>query len=134
MKTLVVEDDPVSAAVLANILRAEGHQVTIAADGEIAWSLLDDPGRVFDVVFLDLALPKIDGFALWSRIRSSPLLRSLEIIFCTASSDRATVMKVLQLGARHYIVKPSTPEKVRAKLALLATDATTPGGRTAVHA
>lgn len=119
MKILIVEDDPVASALLEKILQNDGHQTTAACDGETAWELLDDPGRSFDVIFLDLALPKLDGIGLWERIRLSPFLRSIEVILCTAASDRATVLKVAQLGAKHYLVKPCTPEKVRAKLQLI---------------
>ena len=116
MKILIVEDDPVASALLVNILQSDGYQATVADDGEVAWALLDDPGRYFDVVLLDLSLPKLDGISLWGRIRSSPFLRSVEVIPCTASSDRATVLKVAQLGAHHYMVKPINPEKLRTAL------------------
>lgn len=116
MKILIVEDEPVAAALLVKILQTDGHKTTVATDGEVAWTFLDDPGRSFDVIFLDLSLPKLDGIALWERIRTSALLRSIDVIPCTAANDRATVLKVAQLGAKQYLVKPCTPEKVRAKL------------------
>lgn len=57
MKILIAEDDPVSRAVLAKIIGADPHhQTTAAEDGEAAWALLDDPGRCFDVAFLDQRL------------------------------------------------------------------------------
>ena len=117
MRILLVEDEPVSRTALTQILKTEGdHQMTVAENGAAAWDLLDDPGRSFDVVFLDLGLPKMDGFALLQRIRQAPLLKSLDVVVCTASSDRSTVVKAVQHGARHYIVKPCTPEVVLAKL------------------
>ncbi len=126
MKILVVEDEPVSRTALTKILSMQPeHQTTVAENGAVAWDLLDDPGRSFDVVFLDLGLPKIDGFALLERIRQAPLLRSLEVVLCTASNDRATVVRAVQLGARHYIVKPCTPEIVHGKLRQLQPAAAT---------
>ncbi len=117
MKILVVEDEPVSRTALTKILAGQPeHQTTVAENGAAAWEFLDDPGRSFDVVFLDLGLPKLDGFELMRRIRQSPLLRSLEVVLCTASNDRATVVKAAQLGVRHYLVKPCQAEVVLAKL------------------
>jgi len=117
MRILLVEDEPVSRAVLTQILNTQAeHQTTVAENGAAAWDLLDDPGRSFDLVFLDLGLPKLDGFEVLRRIRATPLLKSLEIVVCTASNDRSNVIKAAQLGARHYIVKPCTPEVVLGKL------------------
>ena len=117
MNILIVDDDAVSRTVLAKILNGiPGVQVTAAEDGTIAWNMLFDPARAFDVVFLDLSMPAPDGFELLRRIREVPSLKSLEVIMCTGSNDRATVVKCAQLGARHYIVKPCTEAIVTAKL------------------
>ncbi len=117
MRILIADDDPVSRTVLEKILTAQPeHTVTVADDGVAAWELLDDPGRSFDVAFLDLSMPKMDGFALLRRIREAPLLKSLEVVLCTASNDRATVVKAVQSGAKHYLVKPCTEAVVLAKL------------------
>jgi two-component system, chemotaxis family, chemotaxis protein CheY len=120
MKILIADDDPVSRAVLAKIIATQpDHQVTLAEDGREAWTLLDDPGRSFDVAFLDLSMPKIDGFELLRRIRSSPLLKSTEIVVCSGSNDRASVVKAAELGARHYLVKPCVAAAVLGKLQML---------------
>jgi two-component system chemotaxis response regulator CheY len=114
---LIAEDDPVSAAVLEKIVSLQPeNKVTVASDGVTAWELLDDPGRSFDIVFLDLEMPKLNGFEVLERIRTSSLLKSLQIVLCTASNDRETVVKAVALGARHYLVKPCTEESVTAKL------------------
>jgi CheY-like chemotaxis protein len=112
MKILIADDDPVSRTLLAKIIETlVDHQTTEVADGYAAWLLLDDP-----VVFLDLLMPKIDGFELLKRIRSSPILKSTEVVVCSGAHDRASVIKAAQLGARHYLVKPCSPDAVLAKL------------------
>ena len=117
MRILIADDDPVSRTVLVEILhRQPGVTVTIAEDGAAAWTLLDDPARSFDVLFLDLSMPKLDGFHLLRRIRDHQFLKSLEVVLCTASNDRGTVIKAASLGARHYLVKPCTEKVVVAKL------------------
>jgi len=93
-----------------------GHQVTTAEDGVAAWALLDDPGRYFDLVFLDLSMPPPDGFEVLKLIRQSHALASVEVVLCTGSNDRPTIAKAIQSGARHYLVKPCTEEVIRAKL------------------
>src|SRR5205809_568233 len=101
MKILIADDDPVSRTVLAKIIASqEDHQTTVAEDGREAWALLDDAARSFDVVFLDLSMPKLDGFELLKRIGKSPLLKNTEVVLCTGANDRASVVKAVQLGAK----------------------------------
>ncbi len=117
MRILIADDDPTSLKLLTKILATmPEHTVTAVPDGAAAWQLLDDPGRSFDVVFLDLNMPHLDGFALLSRIRESAILKSLEVVLVTSAADRATVLKAAQLGARHFLVKPCSVAAVAAKL------------------
>lgn len=122
MRILIAEDDPVSRIVLAKILATEpAYRVTLAEDGAAAWALLDDPGRSFDVAFVDIDMPKMDGFELLRRIHEAPLLKTLHVVMCTAANDRPTVVKAAQFGARHYLVKPCTQASVLSKLRQLSS-------------
>jgi two-component system chemotaxis response regulator CheY len=117
MKILIVDDDPVSRQILQKILMSQkDYQVTIVCGGNEAWELLDDPSRYFDVVFLDITMPPPDGLEVLGRIKQSPYLKSLQVILCTASSDRATVISAIRLGAHNYLVKPCTEASVLKKL------------------
>jgi two-component system chemotaxis response regulator CheY len=117
MKILIVDDDAACRGVLHKIISSQpDHQITMVDSGAAAWALLDDPLRIFDVVFLDLSMPEMDGFALLQKIRASPVLRSLEVVLCTGSNDRTTVVRAVQLGVRHYLVKPAGAAAVHAKL------------------
>ena len=124
MKILIVDDDPVSRRILREILMGEpGHQTTDAADGDEAWTLLDNPSLYFDVVFLDVAMPH-NGISLLARIRESQMLHSLRVVMCTGTTDRETVTKIVQLGTRHFIVKPATAPLVQAKLKQIQAEIT----------
>lgn len=117
MKILIVDDDTVAREVLRKMVANAGsHSISVAEGGDAAWQLLDDLGRSFDLVFLDIAMPPPDGHEILRRIRESPLLRSLQVVMCTASNDRPTVLMSIHLGAQHYLVKPCTSESVNAKL------------------
>jgi two-component system chemotaxis response regulator CheY len=118
MKILIADDDATSRAILRKICAfSPEHQVTEAADGAAAWALLDDPNRYFDVVFLDLDMPRVDGFEIVKRLGASPLHVRVQIVLCTASNDRPTLLKAIQAGVKHFIAKPCTEATVRAKLA-----------------
>jgi DNA-binding response OmpR family regulator len=130
MHILVVEDEPVARAMLVKLLTARPEsRVSTADTGDAAWTLLDDPCRYFDLVFLDISLPGVDGLELLRRIRNSALHTRTQVVICTAASDRETVAKAITLGARHYLVKPPTEPAVMAKLDLLAPRSTGGPGR-----
>ena len=90
--------------------------MTLAEDGQIAWELIDDPKRWFDVVFLDVQMPELGGLEVLQRIRQSSVYRSIEVVMCTASNDRVTITKAMQSGVRHYIIKPCSEAAVTEKL------------------
>ncbi|MCX6956633.1 MAG: response regulator [Verrucomicrobia bacterium] len=130
-----MDDEPVSREVLQKIVSAPGtHQVTAVEDAKSAWALLDDPSRYFDVAFIDLAMPEVDGYQLLHRIRQNPLLASTEVVICTGSKDRASLAKAIQLGARHYLVKPVTKEVVLAKLSQIRPSEAAPAAPAAAGA
>ena len=122
MHILIAEDDAPSRQILASICKKadESHQVTLAENGQVAWALLDDPKRWFDVVFLDVQMPEWGGLDVLRRLRKSPVYSSLEVVMCTASNDRATITEAISLGVRHYIIKPCTEPVVTEKLRLIA--------------
>ncbi|HWA27451.1 MAG TPA: response regulator [Lacunisphaera sp.] len=120
MHILIAEDDSTSRAILEKICRNSGeHHLTLAADGAEAWTLVDDPKRWFDVVFLDVQMPEMGGLEVLQRIRQSSVYRSIEVVMCTAANDRVTITKAMQLGVRHYIIKPCSEAAVTEKLKLI---------------
>lgn len=121
MNILIADDEPRCRDLLCHLFEKwPEHNLTLAADGEEAWGLLDDPKRWFDVVILDLNMPKRTGLDVLKQLRESPLLRSVEPVICTARNDRETITRAIALGVRHYIVKPWTEQVIADKLRVIA--------------
>lgn len=121
MKILIVDDQAIHRDLLAAIIaKWPEHQVTAAENGQTALDLLKASGHRFDLVFLDISMPGISGLQVLEQIRESPLHRSLQFIMCTSFKDRPTVVKAIELGAKHYMVKPCTEEAVARKLEQIA--------------
>jgi DNA-binding response OmpR family regulator len=102
MRVLLVEDEPKVARAVERGLRAEGYDVTVAADGDAADALLRK-GR-FDLLVLDLMLPGRDGFALLEEARRRG--DKLPVLVLTARDEVEDRVRGLDLGADDYLVKP----------------------------
>ena len=97
---LIVEDEKPISNLIRLSLAKEGYRCTCAFDGAEAAVLLEE--NKYDLVLLDVMLPKVDGFELIEYIR--PL--EIPVIFLTARAGLADRVKGLRLGAEDYIVKP----------------------------
>ncbi len=111
---LLVEDNPDDEFLTRDALRTGGvaHDVIVAHDGAEAvdWIFHDDnavPGaRIPDLVLLDLKLPKMSGFDVLHRIRSSERTRSLPVVILTSSSEQQDIQRSYYEGANSYVRKP----------------------------
>jgi DNA-binding response OmpR family regulator len=111
-RILIVEDEPSIALALEEDLRGEGYATEVAGDGEHgARRALD--GR-FDLVLLDVMLPKLDGFDVCRRIRRAGV--QVPIILLTARTQEAEKVLGLELGADDYVTKPYSPRELRARV------------------
>lgn len=99
-RILIVEDErPISELIRLNLSDA-GYACTCAYDGEQAATLLEN--NVYDLILLDVMLPKINGYELFEYIRPF----EIPVIFLTAKAHVNDRVKGLRLGAEDYIVKP----------------------------
>jgi len=123
-RILIVEDEPDLALSLEEDLGRQGHETHVAADGEQGLRLGRE-GR-WDLLLLDVMLPKIDGFDVAAGLRKAGV--TAPIIMLTARSQEAEKELGLDSGADDYVTKPFSMRelraRVRAQLRRAATDAT----------
>jgi DNA-binding response OmpR family regulator len=101
-RILLIEDEPALARGLSDTLRANGFEVTVAADGERG---LDAAMRGdADLIVLDVMLPKVDGYEICRAVRSQGI--EVPILMLTAKGREQDVIHGLNLGADDYITKP----------------------------
>ncbi|MDI9641157.1 response regulator transcription factor [Geitlerinema splendidum] len=116
MRILLIEDDVVIASELERALRKEGHDVTVAHDGELGLQLAQE--HRFFAILLDVMLPGIDGWEVCRRIRSQG--DSTPILMLTARDAVQDRVRGLDLGADDYIVKPFSVQELFARLRAIA--------------
>jgi len=119
-RILIVEDDISLAGFLASELEAANFTVELVHDGEAAFTRLQDEHR-YDLLILDLNLPKLDGISLLQRIK--PSLPRLRMLVLTARSRTEDKVKALQSGADDCLTKPFSLQELLARIqALLRRD------------
>ena len=114
MKILLVDDDPVARRSHSILLRAQGHEVQEAADGELAWRLVEESQISF--VVSDWMMPRLAGVDLCRRIRTAVLDRYVYVILCTSKVAKADLIEGMDAGADDFLVKPVGPEELRVKV------------------
>jgi len=118
-KILIADDEQNIVISLEFLMKREGYQVSIAADGEEAVARIraEKP----DLVLLDVMMPKKSGFEVCQEVKADPALQSVRILMLTAKGRDTEVAKGLALGADAYMTKPfSTKELVERVRSLLA--------------
>jgi DNA-binding response OmpR family regulator len=111
-KVLVVEDDESLGVVLTDALRQEGHRVDLERDGERALEKGLE-GR-FDLVLLDLMLPRLDGYEVLRRWRAAG--NATPVLVLTARGREEDRVRGLDLGADDYVVKPFSMTELLARV------------------
>ena len=124
-RVLVVDDDPPLRRMLERTLRAEGFDVTLAADGSAA--LVAAERAAPDVIVLDVAMPALDGLAVCRRLRGKGL--PTPILMLTARDAVPDRVAGLEAGADDYLVKPFAVQELIARIRALTRRRVPAGSR-----
>ncbi len=114
-KILIIEDEESILMALEDNLKLEGYDVTGAMDGESGLSKVLENN--YDLIILDIMLPKMDGFDVCKRIRQEGI--SSPILMLTAKSQEIDKVLGLELGADDYVTKPFSPRELLARIKAL---------------
>ena len=116
-RILVVDDDPDIRSLLAAYLTVDGHSVEFAEDGVAGAA--SAVRFVPDLVVADFQMPRMDGFALFNALRSTPATAKVPVIMLTAHSSPTLMIKALGMGLDDVVSKPVTREDLNKVVAHL---------------
>ena len=120
-KILAVDDSPTMRRIIVNTLKRAGYTDVIeASDGRDALEKLKTDH--INLVITDWNMPQMDGLTLVKALRSSDEFKQLPILMITTRSVRDDIVKALKAGVNNYIVKPFSPETLRAKIQEVLSD------------
>lgn len=123
-RVLIVDDNVDQAHGLALLLEHAGHEVQVAYDGLKALELARSMRPEF--VFLDLGLPKLDGFEVARALRREPALVGVRIIAVTGYGQESDRERAREAGVDQHIVKPADPQFIESLLGARGTEASRP--------
>jgi class 3 adenylate cyclase len=112
-RILVVDDAPENIQAISTILREQGYQVLAATDGQRALDVLAKVRP--DLLLLDVIMPGMDGYEVCRRIKASPELAEIPIIFLTGKTETEDIVHGFQVGAVDYVGKPFNAHELLAR-------------------
>ena len=117
-RILVAEDDPAIRQLLADLLQGEGYDAVSAEDGEkaiLAWEEAVRGGSPFDLLLLDIMMPKASGYDVLKRVRRDD--DRVAVLMLSAKSEEIDKVVGLELGADDYVTKPFGVRELLARIA-----------------
>jgi two-component system alkaline phosphatase synthesis response regulator PhoP len=115
IKILLIEDEEEVAQLYRLKLGLDGYDVSIAINGEegLKKALSEKP----EIIFLDIKMPKMDGFEVLKRLRESPGTKETPVLILSNFDEQDLIEKGLTLGANEYLIKSQfTPEGISNKI------------------
>ncbi len=112
---LVAEDSPAITAIYRLVVEQMGCNIIACRDGLEAWKNLEAEPNV-DLVLTDIYMPVLDGISLCHRIRSLPKYDDVSLVVVTKLEQKEVLHQLLAKGVNDYLVKPFSPEELRARL------------------
>lgn len=110
MKVLSVDDSAIIRKIIRGSAETLGLDFLEACDGQEALNLLDEEYKNVSLILLDWNMPVLDGFTTLQMLKADERFRGIPVMMVTTEAERANIVRAIQAGAKHYLVKPFSPE------------------------
>jgi two-component system chemotaxis response regulator CheY len=116
MKILSVDDSAIIRKIIKMAVEVIEYDFLEAASGEDALNVINEQFEDISLILLDWNMPGMDGFELLEKIKSEKKLKHIPVMMVTTESEKINIIKAIQAGAIHYVIKPFTMEEVTKKM------------------
>jgi two-component system alkaline phosphatase synthesis response regulator PhoP len=114
-RILIIEDEKILSDLLEKKLKEEGYEVSLTPNGEAGLSILRK--EKFDLILLDIIMPKKGGFEVLEEMQKDAKLKSIPVIIISNSGQPVEISRALELGVKDYLIKTQfDPQKVVEKV------------------
>jgi two-component system, chemotaxis family, chemotaxis protein CheY len=121
VKAIVIDDSRAVRILLGNILKEIGYEVSEAANGLEALSVLEETGSA-DLALVDWNMPEMNGFEFVRAVRADHAYDGMCLIMVTTETEKHKVVNALNEGADGYVVKPFNKSAIVEKLSVLGVE------------
>jgi len=111
---LVVDDNRVNRLKLSRGLEQQGHTFALAENGQRALEMIQ--AQSFDLVLLDIVMPRMNGYQVLERMKRCSALRDIPVIVISALDEMESVVRCIEMGAEDYLPKPFDPVLLKARI------------------
>ncbi|MCY6369915.1 response regulator [Clostridium ganghwense] len=116
MKILSVDDSAIIRKIIRMAVEVIEYEFMEAADGEEALKVIEQEYKEIALILLDWNMPGIDGFELLKKLKEEDRFKHIPVMMVTTESEKLNIIKAIQAGAIHYVIKPFTMEEVTKKM------------------
>lgn len=113
-KVLIIDDNPMNAELLKEVLEQIGQSSVIAHNGKEAFEIIKN--EKFDLILLDIMMPEMSGFEVIEKLKKDPKTTDIPVTFISALNETEDIVKGLDLGSYGYITKPYNIDEVKARI------------------
>jgi adenylate cyclase len=113
-RVLIIDDDDANRLVLARHLQQLGHNVETSSSSKKVFDLL--ASATFDLIFLDLTMPEVDGLAILTQLKASERWRAIPVVMISGIHDEDSVIQCIEAGADDFLIKPINRVLLNARL------------------
>jgi serine phosphatase RsbU (regulator of sigma subunit) len=113
-RILLVDDEPLNLDLLEQELADSGFEIVTASNGQRALDQISDSAP--DMIFLDLMMPEMDGFAVLEKLQQHEVWKAIPVVIISAASDTDNIVRAIEVGAVDFLPKPFNPSILQARL------------------
>ncbi len=116
MKVLSVDDSAIIRKIIRGSTDVLGLEFLEASDGKEALELLGQEYQDVGLILLDWNMPVMDGFTTLQNLKSDARFQGIPVMMVTTEAERVNVVRAIQAGAKHYLMKPFASEDLMSKI------------------
>lgn len=116
MKVLSVDDSAIIRKIIRGSAEVLGLEFLEAGDGAEALDVLSAEYNNVGLILLDWNMPVMDGFTTLKNLKSDERFKGIPVMMVTTEAERTNIVQAIQTGAKHYLIKPFTPEDLMSKM------------------